>query len=255
MRYFGPLAEDVAIEVITIIDWAAEFLQLSNSPVPDIPKYLQSPFVMAGIQAQNPMPEDPCVIVARDIDTRTKSQQTWTHLCALLQFWTDEATVSDGIQYGGRRRPANPLVGHIRSVLNPFLAEPFKITWESIEAKIAWTRARFYFGNSDKTRFESEGGPSEDLHNPLENAMEARWKKQLEESTTEGTVLEFSSPSWAGTASHPVIPSGVPEVCHPTEAESIPPGFSHIPQKTPQEQEAVQPYRTQADDRHASWED
>ena len=59
MRYFGPTAEEAAIQVLTLIDWAAEYLKLSNSPVPDIPAFLQSPFVAGGTAAKNPFPTDP----------------------------------------------------------------------------------------------------------------------------------------------------------------------------------------------------
>ena len=59
MRYFGPTAEEATIEVLTLIDWAAEYVKLSNSPVPDIPGFLQSPFVAGGAPARNPLPTDP----------------------------------------------------------------------------------------------------------------------------------------------------------------------------------------------------
>ena len=38
--------------------------------------------------------------------------------------------------------------------------------------------------------------------------------------------------------------SGQPEAQHPTEAESVPPGFTHTQHKPPQEQEAVAKYQT-----------
>ena len=40
------------------------------------------------------------------------------------------------------------------------------------------------------------------------------------------------------------LPSGQPEARHPTEAESIPPGFTHTQCKTPEEQEVVAKYQT-----------
>ena len=59
MRYFGPTAEEATIEVLSLIDWAAEYMKLSNSPVPDILGFLQSPFVAGGAPARNPLPTDP----------------------------------------------------------------------------------------------------------------------------------------------------------------------------------------------------
>ena len=58
--------------------------------------------------------------------------------------------------------------------------------------------------------------------------------------------LSFSTPSWAGAASRPHLPSGQPEAWHPTEADSVPPGFARINRKTPEEQEATR-YETPAD--------
>ena len=40
------------------------------------------------------------------------------------------------------------------------------------------------------------------------------------------------------------LPSGQPEARHPTEAESIPPGFTRTQRKTPEEQEVVTKYQT-----------
>ena len=40
------------------------------------------------------------------------------------------------------------------------------------------------------------------------------------------------------------LPSRQPEARHPTEAESVPPGFTHTQCKTPEEQEAVVKYQT-----------
>ena len=51
--------------------------------------------------------------------------------------------------------------------------------------------------------------------------------------------LSFSTPSWAGVASRPLLLSRQPEARHPTEADSVPPGFTRIHRKTPEEQEAT----------------
>ena len=58
--------------------------------------------------------------------------------------------------------------------------------------------------------------------------------------------LSFSTPSWAGAASRPHLPSGQPEARHPTEADSVPPRFARINRKTPEEEEATR-YETPAD--------
>ena len=58
MRFFGAGAQSTAIEVLALIDWATEFLELSCSPIPEIPAFLRRPFVV-GKKVQLPIPEDP----------------------------------------------------------------------------------------------------------------------------------------------------------------------------------------------------
>ena len=167
------------------------------------------------------------------------------YLCALLQFWTDEATTeSSEIMYGGRHRPANPMIVWIRAVLNPSFREHFQITWASIAASTSWTQARLYFGPPEREHFWSEPGPTPDMQNPLETAVELRWETYLREDVQETKDLSFTTPSWAGMAGRLQLPSGQPEGQHPTEAESVPPGFTRTQCKTPEEQEAVAKYQT-----------
>ena len=50
--------------------------------------------------------------------------------------------------------------------------------------------------------------------------------------------LSFTTPLWAGMAGKLQLP----EARHPTEAESVPPGFTHLQRGTLEEQEAVSKY-------------
>ena len=64
--------------------------------------------------------------------------------------------------------------------------------------------------------------------------------------------LSFSTPPWAGAESMPLLLSEqtetrqLTEARHPTEADSVPPGFAHIHRKTLEEQEATR-YQAPAD--------
>ena len=248
MRFFGSGAERAAIDILAIIDWVAEYVKISNHPVPDIPSFLRRPFVM-GRPVVHPIPEDPTESLMKETCVRTKAQRSWIYLCALLQFWTDLATTTSGkVLYGGRRWPANPLIKRIHSVLNPSFGEHFKITWASIATSTSWTQARLYFGDDDRARFQAEPGPMSELRNRLEAAVEERWERYLKEGVQETPDLSFTTPSWAGTASRLDYPLGQPEPRHPTESESIPPGFTQLDRKTPEEQEAVGTYRTPAEE-------
>ena len=156
MRFFGAGAKSAAIEVLTLIDWAAEFLELSHSPVPEIPAFLRRPFVV-GKKVQFPIPEDPGDAIHKVKCVCTKAQKAWVYLCMLLQFWTDEAMTESGeIMYGGWRRPANPMIAQIRAVLNPSFGEYFQITWASIAASTSWTQARLYFGPQESASSQNQ---------------------------------------------------------------------------------------------------
>ena len=119
LRFFGAGAESAAIEVLALIDWATEFLELSCPPISEIPAFLQRPFVV-GKRVQFPILEDPRDAIYKEKCIRTKAQKAWVYLCMLLQFWTDLAMTESGeILYGGQHRPANPLIMWIRAAVNP----------------------------------------------------------------------------------------------------------------------------------------
>ena len=244
MRFFGAGAKSTVIEVLALIDWATEFLELSCSPIPEIPAFLWRPFVVSK-KVQFPIPEDPGDAIHKEKCVRTKAQKAWVYLCVLLQFWTDEAMTEYGeIMHGGWRQPANPMIVWIRAVLNPSFGEHFQITWASIAASTSWTQAHLYFRPPEREHFRSEPGPTLDMQNPLEAAVELRWEMYLREGVQETSDLSFTTPSWAGMAGRLQLPSGQLEAWHPTEAESVPPGFTHTQRKTPKEQEAVAKYQT-----------
>ena len=245
LQFFGSRVEGATIEVLALIDWAAEYVEISHSPVLEIPGFLRRPFIK-GKLVKHPIPDDPAESIHKEKCIRTKAQKAWTYLCALLQFWTDEATTESGeVMYGGRCRPANPMIARIRATLNPSFGDHFKINWASIAASTSWTQSRLYYRESDRERFRMEPGPTSDLQNPLEAAVEERWERYFKEGVLETADLSFSTPSWAGVASRPLLLSGQPEAQHPTEADSVPPGFTHINRKTPEEQEATR-YETPA---------
>ena len=79
--------------------------------------------------------------------------------------------------YGERRWPANPMIAWIQATLNPSFGDHFKITWASIAASTSWNQSRLYYGEPDRERFRMEPGPTADLQNPLEAAVEERWER------------------------------------------------------------------------------
>ena len=246
LRFFGAGAESTAIEVLALIDWATEFLELSRYPVPEIPAFLRRPFVVCK-KVQFPILEDPGDVIYKEKCIRIKAQKAWVYLCALLQFWTNLAMTESGeVLYGGWHRPTNPLIMRIRAILNPSFGEHFRITWASVAASTSWTQARLYYGPPEREHFQTEPGPTSDLQNPLETAVEELWEMYLCEGVQETKDLSFTTPSWASLTGHLQLP----EAWHPTEAESIPLGFTRLQCGTLQEHEAVSKYRNPPED---SW--
>ena len=256
LRFFGPGAERATIEILAIIDWAAEFVKIGRSPVPEIPGFLRRPFIK-GKLVKHPIPDDLAESIHKEKCVWTKAQKAWTYLYALLQFWTDQATTESGdVMYGGRRRPANLMIARIRATLNPSFRDHFQITWASIAVSTSWTQAHLYFGESDRERFRTEPGPTADLQSPLESAVEERWERYLKEGVLETPDLSFSTLSWAGAESMPLLLSEqsearqLMEARHSMEADSVPPGFARIHRKAPEEQEATR-YETPADSKQS----
>ena len=256
LRFFGPGAERATIEILAIIDWVAEFVKISHSPVLEIPGFLRRPFIK-GKLVKHPIPDDPAESIHKEKCVQTKVQKAWTYLCALLQFWTDQATTESGdVMYGGRHRPMNPMITRIQATLNLSFGDHFQITWASIAVSTSWTQARLYFGESDRERFRTEPGPTADLQNPLESVVKERWERYLEEGVLEIPDLSFSTPSWAGAESMPLLLSKQPEARQPTEAQhlteadNVPSGFARIHQKALEEQEATR-YETPANSKQS----
>ena len=86
--------------------------------------------------------------------------------------------------------------------------------------------------------------------------VKERWERYLQEGVLETPDLSFSTLSWVGVESMPLLLSEQPEAWQPTEArhlteaDSVPPGFARIHRKAPQEQEATR-YETPADSKQS----
>ena len=74
MRFFGAGAERAAIDILAIIDWAEEYVAISNHPVPDIPSFLRRPFIM-GKAVIHPIPEDLTEALLKEKCIHTKAQK------------------------------------------------------------------------------------------------------------------------------------------------------------------------------------
>ena len=53
-------------------------------------------------------------------------------MVAVLQFWGDKASTTDGIVYGGCERPISALAEYVLNTINPGLDSGSKITWDDV---------------------------------------------------------------------------------------------------------------------------
>ena len=74
LRFFGSGVEGAAIEVLALIDWAAKYVEISCSPVPEIPGFLRRPFIK-GQLVKHLIPDDPAKSIHKEKCVRTKAQK------------------------------------------------------------------------------------------------------------------------------------------------------------------------------------
>ena len=65
-------------------------------------------------------------------------------LVTVLQFWTDEATVTDGAMYGGHVCAASALAEYVMDTVNPGLEPGSKVSWEDVIIRTPWMSKRLH---------------------------------------------------------------------------------------------------------------
>ena len=101
-RHFHRNSKSFALEIIAITDWGHKcfdvglqfpcpcFLITCSTSLPD-PR-----------QGGGQVPAKPDYLTKAGGDVRAKCSEGWVWMAAILQFWTDEASVADGELFGGR---------------------------------------------------------------------------------------------------------------------------------------------------------
>ena len=56
----------------------------------------------------------------------------------------DEATVADGVVYGGHVRPASALAQYVMDTVNPGLEPRSKVSWEDVITRMPWLTKRLH---------------------------------------------------------------------------------------------------------------
>ena len=97
LRYFRRNARDFAMDIIAIADWGRRYLDKGlRYPIPTFPPYLFTPLPESR-QSGAQVPVKPSQLGGPGGDVCHRCRESWKWLVTVLQFWTDEATVIDGV--------------------------------------------------------------------------------------------------------------------------------------------------------------
>ena len=144
LRYFGRNSSDFAMGIVAIADWGRRYLDKGlRCPIPTFPPYLFTPLPESR-QARAQVPVKPSQLGSPGGDVRNRCWESWKWLMTVLQFWTDEATVTDGAVYGGRIHPASALAEYVMNTINLGLEPRSKISWEDVISRTPWMSKRLY---------------------------------------------------------------------------------------------------------------
>ena len=144
LRYFGRNARDFAMGIVAIADWGRRYLDKGlKYPIPTIPPYLFTPLPESR-QSGAQVPVKPSQLAGPRGDVHHRSRESWKWLVTVLQFWMDEATVTDGAVYGGRVRPASALAEYVMDTVNPGLEPGSKVSWEDVITRTPWMSKRLH---------------------------------------------------------------------------------------------------------------
>ena len=144
LRYFGRNACDFAMGIIAIADWGRRYLGKGlKYPIPTFPPYFFTP-LPESCQVGAQVPVKPSQLGDPGGDVRHCCRECWKWLVTVLQFWTDEATVTDGTVYGGRVRPASALAEYVMNTVNLGLEPGSKVSWEDVITLTPWMSKRLH---------------------------------------------------------------------------------------------------------------
>ena len=130
--------------IVAIADWGRRYLDKGlKYPIPTIPSYLFTPLPESR-QSGTQVPVKPSQLAGPGGDVRHRSWESWKCLVTVLQFWTEEATVTNGTVYGGRVRPASALAEYVMDTVNPGLEPGSKVTREDVITRTPWMSKRLH---------------------------------------------------------------------------------------------------------------
>ena len=201
LRYFGRNASCFALQIVAIAGWGRKYIDVGfKYPIPTFPQFLFTP-LLESHQGGSQVPVKPSQVNTPRGDVCQRSREAWKWMVAVLQFWGDEASSTDGIVYGGHECPISALAEYILNTINPGLDPGSKITWDDVVIQTPWMakQLRGMMATQEMTvRHQVLPVPGE--FSELEVVLEKRYSKQLLGSKGRGKLV----------AENPTIPGHKP---------------------------------------------
>ena len=221
LRFFEPEGKetDLAYQVIAMADWAVEYNELSNHPLPVIPPELQILY-SSPRHGKGQFPLAPTLEESSSTDVRIQCQARWTYLCAILQYFEDDMPAREGALYGGRICQPSTLILYIMEHVNPGLPEHFWVEWSSIVGSTPWLIAWSHMSQEELDRFYSEPLPT--VVSDLEVAMEEVYDWECQDS------------AWRTGSDQPIPPSRAEDT--PRDLPDMPPQVTREAHLSPTEE-------------------
>ena len=183
LQFFGHHKVLYGLEMVAIIDWARKYLDLGMiHPLPILPQYLFSSFVTSRQTANSPLVKDESIYSPTD-DVRERFKRGWALTAAVLQFWTDEQSIQDGILNGGRVRPTSALARYVMDRLNPVVSTDLMITWRLVVERTPWVRKRLNCTENESRAILRQPIPVREEASELKMATEAYYREQVLEQS------------------------------------------------------------------------
>ena len=239
-RFFGKNTRDFALQIIAIADWGCRYLEVGLSyPVPTFPDFLFTP-VPDSHQGGSQVPIKPSQIHAPAGDVRDKNKEAWKWLVAVLQFWGDEASSTDGLVYGGRECPISALAEYVFNAVNLGLERRSKVTWDDVVIRTPWMSKRLHgMTGSQELMVRCQPLPQPGESSELELALERMYSEAYAKLKPAGRGKVIAKDTLAPGVK-PVTPllglpqvgrGAVPKVC--LRKDNPGDGWSHIAPKDP----------------------
>ena len=113
-------------------------------------------------------------------------------MAAILQFWTDEASIADGELFRGRSCPVSALAEYVMNTINPVLPLGYKVMWDHVISRTPWMKKRLFSSTSEEDhRMCHQPIPVVGISSDLEVIMEKCYNEHIMDTAAQQKKKEL----------------------------------------------------------------